>query len=119
MIKKLVKYFNIFLNDLLLNGYFFNDFKQSIYKKNVYELEFNKDIWNVYDENILNKMSYLFLFKDFFKYIGTFEDGSIKIRFFKGWKKKAINDYYSIYLDIDDSAFEKIEYFINEEGFFD
>jgi hypothetical protein len=84
MIKKLLKYFNIFLNDLLLNGYFFNDFKQSIYKKNVYELELNQDILNVYDEVSLSKNDYLFLFKDFFKYVGIFEAGSIKLRFLKG-----------------------------------
>jgi hypothetical protein len=84
MTKKLLKYFNIFLNDLWLNGYFFNDFKQSIYKKNVYELELNQDILKVYDEDILSKIDYLFLFKDFFKYVGRFEEGNIKLRFFKG-----------------------------------
>jgi|ERR1700722_13840076 len=120
------KFINKFLLEIDLNGYFFNDLRQSVYKKNLYEDNLNMDISNIYDESILDKNDNLFILRDFFRYVETFEDklsdaslGCIKVRYFNKWKYKLLTEDYTISIDIDDSKFEDIESYINEERFFD
>ena len=92
----------------------------------LYEDNLNMDISNIYDESILDKNDNLFILRDFFRYVETFEDklsdaslGCIKVRYFNKWKYKLLTEDYTISIDIDDSKFEDIESYINEERFFD